>query len=61
MAHQVISCAHQRPHQVGPHKVGPHQAEPYEVQPYEPANIDDIPPGPGLFTGEEGEWILYKR
>ena len=30
-------------------------------QPYEPAKIDDIPPGPGLLTGEEGEWILYKR
>ena len=31
-------------------------AEPYEFHP-----IDEIPEGPGLFSGEDGEFILFRR
>ena len=29
-------------------------AKPFEYHP-----IDEIPEGPGLFTGEDGEWVIY--
>jgi len=28
------------------------------VEPLEPPLKDGIPPGPGLFTGSKGEWII---
>lgn len=31
------------------------------VQPYTFTAIDEIPPGPGLFSGEDGEFVLYGR
>ncbi len=31
------------------------------VQPYSYTPIDEIPPGPGLFSGEDGEFVLYSR
>lgn len=24
-------------------------------------NRREIPPGPGLFTSEEGEWVIYRK
>ncbi len=29
-------------------------AKPFEYHP-----TDEIPEGPGLFTGEDGEWVIY--
>ena len=29
-------------------------AKPFEYHP-----IHEIPEGPGLFTGEDGEWVIY--
>ncbi|MGI9437175.1 MAG: hypothetical protein ACR2Q4_20475 [Geminicoccaceae bacterium] len=26
-----------------------------------PGVVDEIPPGPGLFSGEEGEFVIYRR
>jgi len=23
--------------------------------------VDEIPPGPGIFSGEDGEFVLYRR
>lgn len=23
--------------------------------------VDEIPPGPGLFSGEDGEFVIYRR
>ncbi len=31
------------------------------VRPYSYTPIDQIPPGPGLFSGEAGEFVLYRR
>ncbi len=31
------------------------------VQPTSYTPIDQIPPGPGLFSGEAGEFVLYRR
>lgn len=31
------------------------------VQPYDFVAIDEIPPGPGLFSGADGEFVLYSR
>jgi len=31
------------------------------VQPYEFTAIDEIPPRPGLFSGEAGEFVFYHR
>lgn len=31
------------------------------VEPYSYTPIDEIPPGPGLFSGEDGEFVLYRR
>jgi hypothetical protein len=25
------------------------------------SRADDIPPGPGLFTGEKGKWVVYEK
>jgi len=30
-------------------------------EPFEYVAIDEIPPGPGLFSGEEGEFVLFRR
>ena len=30
-------------------------------EPFEPAPIADIPDGPGLLTGKDGEWVLYRK
>ncbi len=30
-------------------------------QPFESADISEIPDGPGLFSGEDGEWTIYKK
>ena len=32
-----------------------------EITPVPFTPIDDIPPGPGLFTGEDGEFTIYRR
>jgi len=31
------------------------------VKSYEFVAIDEIPPGPGLFSGEDGEFVIYRR
>jgi hypothetical protein len=31
------------------------------VRSYEFVAIDEIPPGPGLFSGEDGEFVIYRR
>lgn len=31
------------------------------VQPFDYTAIDEIQPGPGLFSGEAGEFVLYRR
>ncbi|MEE8189945.1 MAG: hypothetical protein V3T80_12110 [Kiloniellales bacterium] len=31
-----------------------------EVKPFEYTEIHEIPPGPGLLTGDEGEFVLYE-
>lgn len=31
-------------------------AEPFDYTP-----VDEIPPGPGLLSGEEGEFVVYRR
>lgn len=32
------------------------------IKPLELNNVvDEIPPGPGLFSGEEGEFVIYRR
>jgi hypothetical protein len=31
-------------------------AEPFDYTP-----VDEIPPGPGLLSGEEGEFVIYRR
>lgn len=31
------------------------------VQPYNFVAVDEIPPGPGLISGEDGEFELYRR
>lgn len=31
-------------------------------KPFEqPTVVDEIPPGPGLFSGEDGEFVIYRR
>ena len=31
-------------------------------EPREPTKVvDEIPPGPGVFSGEDGEFVLYRR
>lgn len=30
-------------------------------EPLEPTRADEIPPGPGLFSGEDGEFVIYRR
>ena len=30
-------------------------------EPFEPTPVADIPEGPGLFTGDDGKWTLYRR
>lgn len=30
-------------------------------KPLKPTPIADIPDGPGLLTGEDGEWVLYRK
>jgi hypothetical protein len=30
--------------------------QPFEVQP-----ADQIPPGPGLFSGDDGEFVIFRR
>ncbi len=29
------------------------------VEPFEYTEIHEIPEGPGIFTGEDGEWVIY--
>ncbi len=29
--------------------------------PFQPTAVDEIKPGPGLFTGETGAFVLYRR
>lgn len=31
-----------------------------EVKPFEYTEIHEIPPGPGLLSGEDGEYVLYR-
>lgn len=31
------------------------------VQPFDYTAIDEIPPGPGLISGGDGEFVLYPR
>jgi hypothetical protein len=31
------------------------------MQPYNFTAVDEIPPGPGLISGEDGEFVLYRR
>ncbi|MDH3231371.1 MAG: hypothetical protein OEN55_16390 [Alphaproteobacteria bacterium] len=31
------------------------------MQPYNFVAVDEIPPGPGLISGEAGEFVLYRR
>jgi hypothetical protein len=28
---------------------------------YQFSRADEIPPGPGIFTGEKGEWVIFSR
>ena len=30
-----------------------------DIKPMEYTEIHEIPPGPGLFSGEDGEFVLY--
>lgn len=31
-------------------------------EPREPTKVvDELPPGPGVFSGEDGEFVLYRR
>ena len=30
-------------------------------QPYEYRRIDEVPDGPGLFSGEDGEFTIYSK
>lgn len=30
-------------------------------QPYEYVDTNDTITGPGLFTGEDGEWVIFRR
>lgn len=30
-------------------------------EPFDPTPVADIPEGPGLFSGEDGEWVLYRK
>lgn len=32
-----------------------------DYKPFEFTPIDEIPPGPGVFTGEDGEWVIYRK
>ncbi len=32
-----------------------------EVKPFEYTEIHEIQPGPGLFSGEDGEFVLYRN
>ena len=31
------------------------------MQPYEPPNNREDPPGPGLFSGKGGEFVIYRK
>jgi hypothetical protein len=31
------------------------------MQPFEFQEIDEIPPGPGLFSGDDGEFVIFRR
>ncbi len=31
------------------------------VQPFAYTEVHELPPGPGLFSGEDGEFVLYRR
>lgn len=30
-------------------------------KPFDPPTAGDIPPGPGLFSGKDGEFTLYRK
>ena len=30
-------------------------------EPFETIRIDDIPKGPGLLTGDDGEFVIYRQ
>lgn len=30
-------------------------------KPFQPTAVDEIKPGPGLFTGEAGAFVLYRK
>ena len=32
-----------------------------DYKPFRPPNNSAIPEGPGLFTGSEGEWVLFRK
>jgi hypothetical protein len=32
-----------------------------DMEPFEPPKPREIPEGPGLFSGEDGEFIIYRR
>ena len=32
-----------------------------EVKPFEYTEIHEIPPGPGLLTGDDGEFVLFEN
>ena len=32
-----------------------------KYRPYEYVEPTDIPPGPGLLTGEDGEFVIYRK
>lgn len=31
------------------------------VEPFAYTEVHEIPPGPGLFSGEDGEFVIYRR
>ncbi len=32
-----------------------------DYKPFQPPNNSAIPEGPGLLTGSEGEWVLFRK
>lgn len=30
-------------------------------EPLAPTKVDEIPSGPGMFTGKDGEFVIYRR
>lgn len=32
-----------------------------DMQPFEYQAVDEIPPGSGLFSGDDGEFVIFRR